>query len=123
MLEPANALHDGGTPGSGSVPFDSSVAFIRVTRDSSRIKDIGGNVDVESTRANCESRGPTCKDKPVRGLFRRNRRQRACWWWSRARREVVVCLVGLVVDGSGHCIELKLKLGGCCSCCSSCSSW
>lgn len=52
----------------------------------------------------------TCEDEPVASLFGGNRRQRACWWWSRARREVVVCHVGLVVDGSGHCVELKLKL-------------
>lgn len=43
-------------------------------------------------------------------LFGRDRGQRACWWWSWARRKVVVCHVGLVVDGSGHCNELKLKL-------------
>jgi len=62
-------------------------------------------------KANCESKGQTCKVGPVGSLFGRNRGQRACWRWSRARRQVVVCHVGLVIDGSGHCIELKLKLG------------
>jgi hypothetical protein len=74
------------------------------------------DVDAESARANCESKGQTCKDEPVLSLFGGNRRQRACWWWARARREVVVCHVGLVVDGGGHCIELKLKLGSGGSC-------
>lgn len=46
------------------------------------------------------------QDGPFVDLFGRNRGEWACWWWSGARREVVVCHVGLVVDGSGHCIEL-----------------
>lgn len=53
-----------------------------------------------------------CKKRPVGRLFRGHRRQRACWWWSRARREVVVCHVRLVVNGSGHCFELKVELVG-----------
>jgi hypothetical protein len=77
---------------------------------------VAEDIDVESARANCESKGQTCRDEPVVSLFGRNRRQRACWWWSWARRQVVVCHVGLVVDGSGHCVEMKLKLGSGGSC-------
>lgn len=49
------------------------------------------------------------QDVEIEHLFGRDRRQRACWWWSRARRKVVVCHVRLVVDGSGHCIDVKLR--------------
>jgi hypothetical protein len=56
-------------------------------------------------KANCKSKGQTWGRVVVEvHLFRRNRRQRACWWWARARREVLRCHVGLVVDEGGHCL-------------------
>lgn len=78
----------------GSARFESSGAYSVVTCDDSRIED----VRISMLRASEPLR------KPVESLFGRNRGQRACWWGSRARREVVVCHVGLVVDGSGHCV-------------------
>lgn len=84
---------------------------VELTWDDGRIKDEIMSMSKSCARANCESKGQTCKGKPVLSLFGRNWGQRAGWWWSWAGRKVVVCHVGLVVDGSCHCVEMKLKLG------------
>ncbi|UPX13537.1 uncharacterized protein EKO05_0004043 [Ascochyta rabiei] len=104
------ALHDGGAQLNGSARFGSSGSQFGVTYDDGRTRD--GNVSMLGwAKANRGLSGPTCKGKPAVSLFGRNRRQRACWWGARARRQVVVCHVGLVVDGSGHCMMLKPKVG------------
>ena len=64
-------------------------------------------------KAKCVSRArQTCELRFMSCLFGWDGRQRAGWWWARARREVLRCHVGLVVDDGGHCVELKVKLLG-----------